>query len=469
MREPAFFGRTDELAALREACAGRPSRIVVLCGRRRTGKTALIQKFCGGRRVFFYTAGAWKDAFQLAQFSRAAGRFCGSPGVAFPSWQAALSAAASRPSPGRRVIVIDEFQNILRERPGFLTELQALWEVSLSRQNLLLILCADAASFAALSLPDGKNPPLGRDAALLTVRPLPFRDLAGFAPSCPAGYLFRGYAALGGMPRRWEGLDPGRPMTENLAAALLRANGFLHDEAQTILREEFREPGTYGAILRSIALGASARGEIARESRVDPRTLTKYLSALEEKGLIDKEAPVFAGPEEQLRPSGEHYRMVDPLVKFWYRFSAGAPSLIMSRQEALAEWGASVEPFFAEFASDAFEEVCRQYLCRRHREGSLPFRPAVLGRWRRSGTEIDIAGADQEQRRCLAGECGCGSRKAGLKELRALQARCSLLPAAEDARFDCWIFSRAGFEDALQEAAAKDPSVHLVGMEELLR
>ncbi|MDL2059978.1 ATP-binding protein [Mesosutterella sp. AGMB02718] len=469
MSDPAFFGRTGELESLQDAYESRSAEMAIIYGRRRIGKTALIQKFCEGKPVFFYTAKSWKDSYQLEQFSRAVGIFCGNPQLVFLNWAAALKAAATRPEKDRKVLVIDEFQYIAKERPSILSELQVLWDEVLSHENILLILCGSAVSFIAKEVLGEKNPLYGRARTLMKVRPLPFQTVAEFVPAYTAEDIFRGYAALGGIPYFWQAVDPRKSMTENLAVNLLRSNGFLNDEAQSVLRQEFRDPGTYNAILRSIAFGATTRGEISQKSLVDPRILTKYLSVLEDMDFVVKEFPVFSGHGDLGNTSRGIYRISDPYLKFWFRFLSTPPALIMTRQEALAEWDASVEPFFAEFASDTFEEVCRQYLNRKRLEGRLPFRPAALGRWWKGGTEIDIVGADHERRQCLAGECKYRSQKTGVKVLRTLQAKCSQLPVEEDARFDYWIFSRAGFEDALQEAAAKDPSVHLVGMAELLR
>ena len=140
----------------------------------------------------------------------------------------------------------------------------------------------------------------------------------------------------------------------------------------------------------------------------------------------------------------------------------------MTRAEALSEWRSSVEPFFSEFASEAFEDVCRQYLMRLGRSGQLSFCPSTLGRWWEKNMEIDIVAADHERRNCLVGECKYRNEKVGMKVFRSLQAKCAHLPVADDAVFHYWLFSRNGFEDSVSELAQRDPYLHLVGMNDLL-
>ena len=468
MSDTEFFGRIGELETLQDAYESATAEMAILYGRRRIGKTALIRKFCEGKPVFFYTARAWKDPFQLDEFSQAVGAFCGNPQQRFLNWPVAFRALADQTCDARKVIVIDEFQYIAKACPSFQSELQVLWDEELSRKNIFLILCGSAVSFIAKEVLGEKNPLYGRARTIMKVRPLPFQTTAQFVPGCSVSEVFRGYAVLGGIPYFWLGMNPERSMTENLASNILKANGFLNDEAQSVLRQEFRDPSTYNAILQAIAFGATSRNEIAQKSLADSRTLTKYLSVLEDMDLIEREFSVFAGPGDLSNASRGRYRIADHYLKFWFRFLAKNPVPIMTRAEAMSEWNSSVEPFFSEFASEAFEEVCREYLVRLRYAGKLPFHPSVLGRWWEKGNEIDIVATDHDRRNCLVGECKFRNDKVGLKVFRSLQAKSIYLPVAEDAVFHYWLFSRSGFEDALVELAERDPYLHLVSMDELL-
>lgn len=468
MSNVEFFGRTGELETLQDAYESPTAEMAIIYGRRRIGKTALIRKFCEGKPVFFYTARAWKDDFQLEEFSQAVGSFNHNPQQRFLDWPAALRALTVQPCDTRRVVVIDEFQYIAKERPSILSELQVLWDEELSRKNLFLILCGSAVSFIAKEVLGEKNPLYGRARTIMKVRPLPFATTAQFVPDCTAEDVFRGYAVLGGIPYFWQGMNPQRSLTENLAANILRESGFLNDEAQSVLRQEFRDPATYNAILQAIAFGATTRNEIAQKSLADSRNLSKYLTVLEDMDLIEREFSVFSGAGDLSNASRGLYRIADNYLKFWFRFLAKNPVPIMTRAEALSEWHASVEPFFSEFASEAFEEVCRQYLIRQRHAGQLPFRPTELGRWWDKNAEIDIVAADHERRHCLVGECKYRNEKVGLKVFRSLQAKCARLPVHDDAVFHYWLFSRSGFEDPVKALAERDPYLHLVGMDELL-
>ena len=468
MTESEFFGRTGELEVLDDALRSSRAEMAIVYGRRRVGKTALIQKFLKDKEAFFYTARSWKDEYQLEMFSESLGRRLGNAGQRFTSWTAAIQAYAAMSAENRRILVIDEFQYIAQERPSILSELQAAWDESLSKENFLLILCGSAVSFIAKEVLGEKNPLYGRARTIMKVRPLEFKTVAQFLPEHDVDDLFKGYAVLGGMPYYWQFLNPARSMEENLAQSLMRANGFLNDEAQSLLRQEFREPATYNAILRAIAMGASSRSEIAQKSLVESRILSKYLAVLEEMDLVEREFPVFADPGDLGNSARGRFRLNDASQKFWFRFLADAPVLSLTREEALLTWQELVKPAFAEFAADAFEHAAKEYLLRKRLEGKLPGALAYFGRWWFRDSEIDIVGADKSRRICIAAECKYRSEPAGMKVLRALEKKCLLLPVHEEAEFHYWIFSRKGFDERLLEESRRNPNVHLVPMEALL-
>ena len=198
----------------------------------------------------------------------------------------------------------------------------------LSQINILLILLSSAVSYIEKNVLNERTPLYGRARTVLKVMPLSFQAASAFLPEYAVDDLFRGYAVLGGIPHYWQCLYARQSMEENLALNLLRANSFLHDEPQSLLRQEFRNPSTYNAILRSIAMGASTRSKIAEQSHVDNRTLTKHLIVLGEMDLLEQEFPVFSEPGEAGNVSQGLYRIKDPLHKFWFRFLADEPDLI---------------------------------------------------------------------------------------------------------------------------------------------
>lgn len=215
-----------EFARLQDAYASPGAQLVLLYGRRGIGKTVLLQKFCEEKPAFSFWARPYPDAFQRKTFSEAVAKFCGTPGVAYPDYVAAFGALAVHSAKERKVIVIDAIENIVADRPGFLDELRALWESSLAREDIMLILSGRGEAFnvygAAGAGPVGRLGPdeapelpfFGTGRTVLELRPVTMLGMRALAPDLSAEELFRGYAVLGGMPSYWRNLREDCTMTE---------------------------------------------------------------------------------------------------------------------------------------------------------------------------------------------------------------------------------------------------------------
>lgn len=466
--EGKFFGRIGELEVLQDAYDDGSAQMAIVYGRRRVGKTRLLEEFCKDKRTLFYTARNWPDSIQLSEFSAAMAAFSGQGGAVFSDWVSAIEAFARSEPERRKVLVIDEFQYIAQQRPSILSELQVAWDQVLSRLNIVLILCGSAVSFIAKEVLGQKNPLYGRAKIVMKVRPLSFRTTAEFFPSYCADDKFRAYAALGGIPYYLGGMQQDLSLAENLAFNVLRDNSFLHSEEQLILMQETRSSVSYNSILRAIAYGAAAHGEIAQKSCIDARIISKYLGVLQDMDLVEKELPVFAGSGDSGNVQRGIYRIADNFLKFWFRFVGSSSIALPTRSSALQDYRRRVEPNFASFASRAFEDACKEYLIGLGRSGRLPMHLSELGRWWHKDKEIDLVGADYERENCLVAECKYTSSPVKLEVLDLLEAKISALPLRPRAIVHRWLFSRSGFDPRLKDQAARDDKLHLVSLEDLL-
>src|SRR5262245_41067636 len=128
---PPFIGRQRELAVLQElADSGRPE-LFVLYGRRRVGKTELLQQLCQGRRSAYFLAAQVRDKDNLRAFRDVLAESLADPLIAsveFPDWAAALNFVAERAGSERLVIVLDEFPYLCEANAGLPSLIQRFWD-----------------------------------------------------------------------------------------------------------------------------------------------------------------------------------------------------------------------------------------------------------------------------------------------------------------------------------------------------
>lgn len=315
-----FIGRTRELAVLEElADSGKPE-LFVLYGRRRVGKTELLQRLCEGRRAVYFLAAQVREKDSLRGFREALKEGLGGDplldGIEFPDWSTALGFAAERAGGERLIVVLDEFPYLCDSSKGLTSQIQQFWDTRGKRSQLMLVLCGSQVSFMEKEVLAERSPLFGRRTGQRRLEPLRPPESLSFFPGWPMRERVLAYACVGGMPAYLRRFDVQRSLLENLGREVLRPEGYLFDEVQFLLRSELTTPHTYNSILAAIAAGADKAGDIALHVGVDSPTAAKYLHVLRELRLIEREVPVS---EDPLRSRKGRYRIADRFLAFHFR------------------------------------------------------------------------------------------------------------------------------------------------------
>jgi len=361
---PPFIGRDRERAFLEElAASGRPE-LFVLYGRRRVGKTELLQRFCQGRRSVYFLAAQVRDKDNLRGFRNAVAeglddRLAGD--VEFPDWTAALSFAAERAGDERLTVVLDEFPYLCEGDKSVPSQVQRFWDTRGKTSRLLLVLCGSQVSFMEKEVLAERSPLFGRRTAQRQLEPLRPLDTLPFFEAWDMRDRVIGYAILGGMPAYLQRFDARRSLRENLLAEVLRPEGYLFDEVNFLLRSELTNPATYASILAACARGARRLNDIALEAGVDSTTAGKYLHVLRELRMVEREIPIT--DPNPLRSRRGTYRIVDRFLAFHFRYLQPNLSLVHAGRGArvLEEF---VEPDLAHLFDEARVDFVLDHLRR---------------------------------------------------------------------------------------------------------
>ncbi|MFN0245018.1 MAG: AAA family ATPase [Planctomycetota bacterium] len=348
-----FIGRERDSLFLEELHgSGRPE-LYVLYGRRRVGKTELLQQFCRGRRAVYFLAAQVREKDNLRAFRDALQESIDDPlagSVEFPNWTAALNFAAERAKTERLVVVLDEFPYLCEASKGLPSELQRFWDTRGKTSRLMLVLCGSQVSFMEREVLAERSPLFGRRTAQRRLNPLAPQDALSFFPRWSMDDRFLAYAILGGMPAYLQRFDDQRTLFDNLARECLRPEGYLFDEVQFLLRSELSNPATYNSLLAAVARGVEKVGEIALTVGVDTTTANKYLSTLRELQFVEREVPIT--DPDPLRSRRGTYRIADRFLAFHFRHIQPHGSLIHAGRggRVLEEF---IQPDFERLRDDA--------------------------------------------------------------------------------------------------------------------
>ena len=389
-----FIDRYRERADLEDAWSSGRSELVVVHGRRRVGKSALLTRFAAGKPVSYYVAAEQLERDQLADLGRALGpmsvgfRRGRPPRLAIRDWDEALSVVTEAAATRRVGLVLDEFPYLVAANRALPSLIQRWWDAVGSRSNVMLILAGSQQSMMR-SLVSTDGALYGRPTRAHHLRPFDYFYAGRFATAWTPEDRVRLYAVAGGVPDYLEEFDTSRPLREELVRTAYSPAGRLFREAPDLLRSEFTEPRTYETVLRAIANGYVTPGEIATQAGLGgANRVTPYLDRLIELGLVERRVPP---PEAGLpRSRNSQYVIADPYLRFYFALVDPWRSAIQLGQGAsvLAEiWGEE----FDRFVSRTFEDVARQHLLRLAGTGSIgPF--TAVGFWWFNGGDIDAAG-----------------------------------------------------------------------------
>lgn len=463
-----FIGREKELKELNELYKQDRFQLFVLYGRRRVGKTTLLNEFCKGKDAVFYSAEQSNDKLNLEKFSSLVFNFYNEANLQpFSSWSNAFLYLNERQKKKRLIIVIDEFPYLVQKNRALLSEFQHLIDHQLRTGNLFIVLCGSYMGFMEKEVLGAKSPLFGRRTGQLHMKPFHYQTSMQFMDGFDDEEKLMLYGAFGGTPLYLQLIQNEHSLEENIKNNFLKNTSYLYEEPLLLLRQEVQEPGVYSAIIEAIAAGYTKANEISTKIGEDTAKCLKYIKILCELGIIYKETPF--GEKDSSRKT--LYGISDLMFRFWYRYVFANRTLIETGA-GQAVWTKKILPDYSHYMGLVFEKVCIDYLSTQNASGNLPILFANIGRWwgtdsrTRSQVEIDIVASDGDD--YIVGECKWRNEKLDMPVLTALEAKVDVFQKKRD---NTWyaLFSKSGFTDAVIEEAKKNDQLILVDLQQLVQ
>ena len=461
-----FIGRERAVASLRQFYSSDKFEFVVLYGRRRVGKTALINHFIDGKKAIYFMGVESNAKQNLENFSKSIIEYASGieAETSFASFQAALETVFRLSENERIILAVDEYPYVARASKSLASTLQLLIDKYKDRSKLMLILCGSSMSYMEDHVLAYKAPLYGRRTAQIKLQPFDFEETCRYFGNFSTEEKALAYGIVGGTPQYLLQMNDRLSIEENVKNTYLNPTSSLYEEPTNLLKQEVREPAIYTAIITAIATGASRMSEISSKVGEDTNVCSTYLKNLVALGIVQKETPYGEKASKK-----SIYSIDDNMFRFWYRFvpenasmiARGAADLVYKR----------IEPHLPEYMGKVFEEICKQYLWKLLLGGKSPVEFTSLGRWwgndpvHKRQAEIDIMG-EQDKDTALFAECKWTTEKVDLAVLETLIARSELFPYKNKHFF---LFSKSGFTKGCEEKANELGNVSLVTYGEIVK
>ncbi|MCH4890628.1 ATP-binding protein [Acidaminobacter sp. JC074] len=450
-----FVGRQIELNKLEKRHKSNEFEFAVIYGRRRIGKTTLIQEFCKGKKAIYFVAREANDSLNLVNFSKEVFRTL-NPEVetrpVFSDWDAALSFIVEIAQKERIVLVIDEYPYLAESNRSISSTLQAYIDLNFKQSQLFLILCGSSMSFMENQVLGYKSPLYGRRTIQFKIKAFNFLTSSEMLSGYSLEDKILLHVITGGIPEYLSRIDKTVTAKDNIVGLFFNESGHLYEEPSNLLKQELRDPATYNGIIEAIANGASRLNEIASKNGMASNACSKYIRSLIDLGIIKKEKPIN---EKHGRKS--IYLLEDQMFRFWYRF---VPQNLSSIASGLggAVYDRYVLPELPTFMGLAFERICVEYILELNSKQELSFLIGEIGRWwgnnplKKRQEEIDIIATDGKN--ALFGECKWRNEVIGVKVFNALKEKSEIFK--EFSKIEYILFSKSGFTEELQILAQKE-------------
>lgn len=460
-----FLCRETELKKMNKRYQGSKFECVVIYGRRRVGKTSLINEFCKDKPTIYFSALDTTARENLRTLSKAIYSYKSPEGGSAPEYQSyddALEDITRIANEERLVVVMDEYPYLAKAEKSISSRLQHLIDHVWSKTKIYLILCGSSMSFMEYQVLGYESPLYGRRTAQFKIEPLTYKDTAKFNENLREEENALIYGVTGGVPHYINKLDVRDDLDDAILDNIFDTSSYLFEEPENLLKQELREPAMYNSIITAIAEGASRLNEIATKAGIESGPCTKYLKVLMELGIVTKETPIT---EKMGKKS--IYLIEDNFFRFWYKFVPQNITAITSGR-IQRNYMSVIKSRYSDYMGLVFEKMCKEYLM--YYAENLPIALNEIGQWwgtdpvARKQIQIDIVASAADSDEYIIGSCKFKNEKIGVDELKLIEQYASVF--GKGSKYHYYIFSKGGFTDALMECKERG-EVELITLKDM--
>lgn len=451
-----FIGREEELRVLEDIWSGRPPKTCAVYGRRRIGKTSLVDTFCSDKRHIRFSFISSTEEKNAVMMDSAMARFSGTEVRGISTFRQALDILSEIVSEQDVVIFMDELAYILDSAPHVSSELQHFIDHTLRNSGSMLIICSSAVSKIRKEI-EGKDRPLyGRFINRIHVRQLHYWQCERMHPEMDRTDALKTYMVIGGYPAYHEIIQDGS-FREMVEKRLLGPNAPLAEESANMLSMELSPLPLIEAILLDISHGYTDMKQIAEKEGISASLCGRYLRQMEEMDIVDHLNPMANSDKKT-----KIFRIKDPLVGFWHSVLYRNLDIATSSNRSAAY--DAVKDDISTYLGTRFEDVCTEYMRRR-------FLCRNIGRWwgwtGEETSDIDLVAevVDGKERYAILAECKFRNRKTGTSAWEELRYRSGFVKGYNSVKY--MIFSGSGFTEELCDIAESRNDLELVSLDDM--
>lgn len=452
-----FIGRKKELNELNFRFNNSKKEFGVIYGRRRIGKSTLINEFLKDKPNIFFQAKKDSMYGNLRSFSYEIDKLLDLPkSFVFSSMEEAFDSLIEYAKGKRFVIAIDEYPYIVNQDASFPSILQEA--IDRAPENLFFLISGSDVGMLKNELENHNSPLYKRRTFEMNVTKLKYSESLEYLKNVDNETKIKYLSFTSTYPYYLSAMDFDIPFEENIKRLLFNEYGTFFTLPDQLLSNSLNTQDVYNAILYAVSKRKRSNKEIAEYIHEDEAKVSKYIKTLLQSELLDRRE-TYNGNKKTV-----YYEIGDPMLRFWYMFIFNNMEKIRMNGEFVYN---NLQEDIKQFICYGFEEVSRLYMDELNSKGLLgnifaPFKPykvekSILNR------SIEIDGLSNDDEKLVVMECKYRKEKFTLSMLKHLEESASVFPSKYNRVY--YLFSKNGFDDEIKKI--QSDKYHIVELDDM--
>lgn len=394
-----FIGRKEELEKLNRAMQADEMNFSLIYGRRRVGKSELVSQALSkvGAKKIYYECKQVAEESNVNGLSEILSESMGLPKLGFSNMESLLDYIFELSAKEKIVLVLDEYPYLRESIKGMDSILQAMIDKHRKTSKITLVILGSYVEVMRSLLEHG-NPLYGRVDLTIYLKQMDYYESSLFYPNYSAEDKVRIYSVFGGIPYYNRLVDDAKSVKENIINLIASPGARLENEVSMYLNAELSKIINANEVFEALSRGFSKYSDILAQSHVSSGpTLADVLDKLIRMEVVTKTSPI----NDSRNKKKMAYHICDNLSLFYYRyiFKYSSQMNIMNSEVFYRKY---IEKDFEEhYVPHLFENICKQYLIRKNKEGEIEPVIEKIGKYyydnpeERSNGEFDIVTEDE--------------------------------------------------------------------------
>lgn len=451
--------KQSELKKLEDLYAESGNQLVVLYGPMDCEKEELIRTFVETKKHFYYRARKASAKEQLVMMGEEVARKF-EVKIQKNTYDEYFNRVKSG-NPTKLVVIIDEFEHIVKKDPEFIESILKLKNRRLYPGPVMIILASSSIVWTEQDMAEAiGEAAVSKIDARIKIPNMNFLEVVRAFPELSVSDTIKIYGVLGGVPGYLKYWKKRKTFKQNVCDLILSEDGYFFKKAEELVASELRELSVYNTILMAIAKGENKLNDLHHYTEFSRPKISVYMKNLSQFDIIEKVISFETGGWENAKKGV--YRIKDTYVNFYYRFVYPHLSdLYMMSPEDF--YDTYIEKKLDDYLNRYFINVCMEYLALLNQIRRLPLVVTKMGTWVGKTGNIDII-AQSADRQNIVGICNWKEEELTLGMCKDLF---DSMTKAKITSKHVYLFSAKSFSDDVRELARIDKRFELIDMNEL--